>query len=121
MEMNWQYDGAFTFIYSPREGTPASFIKDNVTLDIKNERLQILNAKVNEYSLKNNQKYIGKIVKVLITDRSEKGENMVCGYTETMKLVNLKGTVDDIGKIIDVKILDAKSFSLDGEIVLVNN
>jgi len=116
-----QYDGAFTFIYSPREGTPASFIKDNVTLDIKNERLQILNAKVNEYSLKNNQKYIGKIVKVLITDRSEKGENMVCGYTETMKLVNLKGTVDDIGKIIDVKILDAKSFSLDGEIVLVNN
>ncbi|MDE5539054.1 MAG: tRNA (N6-isopentenyl adenosine(37)-C2)-methylthiotransferase MiaB [Bacilli bacterium] len=117
-----EFDGAFTFIYSPREGTPASKIKDNITLETKNERLQILNNLVNEYSLKHNQEYLGKYVKVLVTGLSEKGENKVCGYTETMKLVNITGASDDIGKIIDVKIIDAKSFSLDGEKeIFINN
>ena len=110
-----QFDGAFTFIYSPREGTPAAKIKDNVDKKTKEERLQRLNEKINEYSLMHNKEYLGKIEKVLIIGSSEKGENMMCGYTETMKLVNIKNALNDFGKIIDVKITDAKSFSLDGE------
>ncbi len=117
-----QFDGAFTFIYSPREGTPAALIKDNITLEMKNKRLQTLNELVNKYSLQNNKKYLGKTVKVLITGLSEKGANKVCGYTETMKLVNISGADNDIGKIIDVTILDAKSFSLDGKKeIFINN
>ena len=57
---------------------------------------------------------LGQTVKVLITDVSEKDDTKVCGYTENMKLVNVDAPKEDIGKIIDVKITEAKSFSLDG-------
>lgn len=112
-----KYDGAYTFIYSPREGTPASKIKDSVDLKTKEERLYRLNELVNKYSLEANKKYVGKNVKVLVEGINEKNSNKTFGYTETMKLVNISGGKDYIGQIIDVKIIDAKSFSLDGEIV----
>lgn len=117
-----KFDGAFTFIYSPREGTPASKIKDNIDLKIKEERLQKLNEKINNYSLMHNKEYLGKKVKVLVIGASEKGENKMCGYTETMKLVNIDGAESDEGKIIEVEITDAKSFSLDGKkVIKINN
>lgn len=117
-----QFDGAFTFIYSPREGTPASKIKDSISLKEKEERLYRLNEIINDYSLKHNKEYIGKTEEVLIIGTSEKGENKVCGYTKTMKLVNVSNAQSDIGKIIDVKITSAKSFSLDGEkVVFIKN
>ena len=117
-----QFDGAFTFIYSPREGTPASKIKDSISLKEKEERLYRLNEIINDYSLKHNKEYIGKTEEVLIIGASEKGENKVCGYTKTMKLVNVSNAQSDIGKIIDVKITSAKSFSLDGEkVVFIKN
>ena len=109
-----QFDSAFTFIYSPREGTPAAKIDDKTPIAVKEERLHKLNKLINNYSLKANQKYIGKTVKVLIEGISEKNDNKVYGYTETMKLVNVENALDKIGQIIDVKITDAKSFSLDG-------
>ena len=63
-----KYDSAFTFIFSPRVGTPAAKMKDDISLEIKNERLQRLNDLVNKYANINNQKYLGKIVNVKITD-----------------------------------------------------
>ena len=57
-----QFDNAYTFIYSPREGTPAANMTDNVPKDVKKKRLAALNAKVGKYALKNNQAYIGKTV-----------------------------------------------------------
>jgi len=110
-----KYDSAFTFIYSPREGTPAAQMEDSIDLKTKEKRLYKLNELVNKYSLENNKKYEGKTVKVLIEGISDKDVNKVFGYTETMKLVNVINAKEDIGKIIDVKITDAKSFSLDGE------
>ena len=112
-----QYDGAFTFIYSPREGTPAAKIKDSISMDIKEKRLHELNEIVNSYSLMNNKKYLNKEVKVLVEGISEKNKDKVYGYTETMKLVNIVGSKELIGKIINVKITEAKSFSLDGEVI----
>ncbi len=109
-----QFDSAFTFIYSPREGTPAAKIDDKTPGYIKEERLHKLNEIINSYSLKANQKYLDKTVKVLIEGVSEKDNTKVFGYTETMKLVNVENASDKIGEIIDVKITDAKSFSLDG-------
>lgn len=111
-----KYDSAYTFIFSPREGTYAATLEDHVSMDEKNRRLQTLNKKVNAYAMEANKKLVGKVVDVLIIGKSEKGEDKVCGYTDTMKLVNVIGSDDLIGKIVPVKILDAKSFSLDGEV-----
>ncbi len=113
-----KFDGAFTFIYSPREGTPASKIKDTIPLEVKEQRLYKLNELINSYSLEHNKKYIGKTEEVLVLGPSEKGEDKVYGYTKTMKLVNVSNAKDDIGKLILVYITDAKSFSLDGEKVI---
>ena len=110
-----EFDSAFTFIYSPREGTPASKMEDKVTLEEKEQRLYKLNELVNDFSLKANKKYLGKIVPVLIEGINEKDDSKVFGYTDTMKLVNVEGCLDKIGKIINVEITDAKSFSLDGK------
>lgn len=112
-----KYDGAFTFIYSPREGTPAAKMKDSISKEVKEKRLQELNRIVNNYSNINNQKYKDTVQKVLVLGVSEKDSNKVYGYTETQKLVNVVGDTSTIGKIIDVKITDAKSFSLDGEAI----
>ena len=112
-----KYDSAFTFIYSPRVGTPAAKMKDCISMDVKEKRLQELNTLVNKYSNEKNQTYLNKIVKVLVTEKSQKGEGKVCGYTEDMKLVNVEAPMETIGQIIDVEITDAKSFSLDGKIV----
>lgn len=116
-----QFDSAFTFIYSPREGTPAAKLDDKISMDVKEKRLQTLNELVNKYSLQANQKYLGKIEKVLIEGTSEKDNNKVFGYTETMKLVNVTNAQNKIGQIIDVKITEAKSFSLDGEAIINEN
>lgn len=112
-----KYDSAFTFIYSKREGTPAAKMEDSTDMKTKEERLHRLNELVNKYSLEANKKYEGKTVKVLIEGISEKDENKVFGYTETMKLVNIVNAKDKIGQIVDIKITSAKSFSLDGELV----
>ncbi len=112
-----KYDSAFTFIYSPREGTPAAKMEDPITMETKEQRLHKLNEVINSYSNAANQKYLNKIVPVLIEGISEKDQNKVFGYTDTMKLVNVIGANDKIGQTINVKITDAKSFSLDGEAI----
>ena len=112
-----KYDGAFTFIFSPRENTPAALMKDELSLEEKENRLHVLNEKINMYSKESNERMVGTIQKVLVTGVSEKDTNKVCGYTENMKLVNIDASKDTIGKIINVKIEEAKSFSLDGIMV----
>ncbi len=111
-----KYDSAFTFIYSPRENTPASKLEDNVTLEEKEQRLYRLNELVNKYSKEANTRILNKVENVLVEGESTKEGNLF-GYTETNKLVNFPGDKSLIGKILKVKIIDAKSFSLDGEIV----
>ena len=115
-----KFDGAYTFIYSPRVGTPAAKLyekdKNRLTERMKEERLYKLNSIINEYSNQSNRKMEGKIFQVLVEGYSNK-EGMVFGYTDTNKLVNFKGNNSLIGKIVPVRIVDAKSFSLDGELV----
>ena len=111
-----KYDSAFTFIYSPRENTPASKLEDNVTLEEKEQRLYRLNELINKYSKEANTRILNRVENVLVEGESTKEGNLF-GYTETNKLVNFPGDKSLIGKILKVKIIDAKSFSLDGEIV----
>ena len=110
-----KFDGAFTFIYSKREGTPAAKMEDSIDLKTKEERLKELNEIVNKYSLEANKKYLNRVLKVLVEGISDKDNTKVFGYTENMKLVNVSNALDKIGEIINVYITDAKSFSLDGE------
>ena len=111
-----KYDLAYTFIYSKREGTPASSMPDSVSSAEKKERLQTLNELINKYAKENNLKYQDEVVDVLIEGHSDKFDNLM-GYTDTMKLVNIKGDKKYIGKIVKVKITDVKTWSLDGEII----
>lgn len=111
-----KYDLAYTFIFSPREGTPASKMKDETSVEVKKERLNRLNELINKYALESNKKMLDKTVDVLITGESlKKGKYM--GYSDNMKLVNVKGDESCLGKIVPVKIMDAKTWSLDGEAV----
>lgn len=109
-----KFDGAFTFAFSKRENTPAALMKETVSEEVKMDRLHRLNEVVNKYSNERNKTYEGKTVKCLVIGLSDKDDTKVCGYTENMKLVNIEGDKSLIGKIINVKITDAKSFSLDG-------
>lgn len=110
-----KFDNAFTFIYSPRENTTAARLKDEVTLAEKEERLHELNDLVNIYFKENNDKLVGTTVPVLVEGVSEK-KGILFGYTDTNKLINFEGDSSVIGKIIDVKVTSAKTWSLDGEI-----
>ena len=109
-----KYDNAYTFIFSPRENTPAAKMKDDVPLKVKEERLARLNETVNKYFLENNKKLVGKTVKVLLEGESEK-KGMLFGYTDTNKLINVEADSNLIGKIIDVEVVEAKTWSLDGK------
>lgn len=111
-----KFDSAYTFIYSKRVGTPAAKMDDNISLNEKEERLYKLNDTINKYAKEANLKLIGQVVSVLLEDVSQKDSSMLMGYTDTMKLVNVKADKKYLGKIVNVKITDAKTWSLDGEI-----
>ncbi|WP_203362381.1 tRNA (N6-isopentenyl adenosine(37)-C2)-methylthiotransferase MiaB [Bacillus sp. REN10] len=111
------FESAYTFIYSPREGTPAAKMKDNVPMEVKKERLQRLNALVNELSAKAMKQYQDQVVEVLVEGESKNNPDILAGYTNKNKLVNFKGPKTAIGKIVKVKITEAKTWSLNGEMV----
>lgn len=110
-----EYDSAFTFIYSKRKGTPADDIVEQINDEVKHERFNRLVDLVNEISARNNKAYYGKVVEVLVEGRSKNDANRLTGRTRTGKLVNFTGNFDSIGKLINVKITEALSFSLNGE------
>ncbi|MBD7907058.1 tRNA (N6-isopentenyl adenosine(37)-C2)-methylthiotransferase MiaB [Sporosarcina gallistercoris] len=111
------FDMAFTYIYSPREGTPAAKMEDNIPLEVKKDRLQRLNKVVNDFSAAGMKPYQGKIVDVLVEGESKRNKEVLSGYTEKSKLVNFRAPANVIGKIVQVRITEAKSWSLDGEFI----
>lgn len=109
-----RFDMAYSFMYSPREGTPAARMDHQISTEVKNARLQELNEHLNRWAKKNNQKYLHQIVKVLCEGRSKKNSQMYSGYSEENKLVNFSGPEGLEDQIVEVEITDVKSFSLDG-------
>ncbi|MBO8427368.1 MAG: tRNA (N6-isopentenyl adenosine(37)-C2)-methylthiotransferase MiaB [Firmicutes bacterium] len=111
------YTSAFTFIYSPRVGTPAAKMKDNVTYEEKVKRFKEL---VKELEIDFNfyaQRMVGNTYEVLVEEVSKKNKNLLSGYTENNKVVHFKGDKSLIGNIVKVKILENHLYSLIGEIV----
>ncbi|HOA63574.1 MAG TPA: tRNA (N6-isopentenyl adenosine(37)-C2)-methylthiotransferase MiaB [Bacilli bacterium] len=112
-----EFEGAFTFIFSPREGTPASRYEDSTPMEEKKKRLYRLNEIVNEGYLKGNKRFEGEVVEVLVEGKSDKNPNLLTGYTPHNKLVNFIGDEFLIGKIVKVKIDKAFTWHLRGKIV----
>ena len=109
-----KYDSAFTFLYSIREGTYAATMKNQVPDDVKHERFQRLLDTLYPIFYEKNLVYQDKIVDVLVEDVSKNDESTLSGRTRSGKLVHFKGDKDLIGEIVDVKINEVKSFTLEG-------
>lgn len=110
-----KFDGAFSFMYSPREGTPASRMDGQIDAAVKKERLHELNEHINHWARENNQKYLHKTVKVLCEGRSKKNDAVYSGYSEENKLVNFTGPEGLENQIVEVEITEVRSFSLNGK------
>ena len=112
-----QYDLAFTFLYYVRKGTVAENMDNHIDEDVKKDRFDRLLAVVNEAATKTAQAYQDKVVEVLVEGVSKKNPEYMMGRNRQNKLVNFKGTEDLIGKLVNVKITEPKSFSLNGEMI----
>lgn len=112
-----EYDSAFTFIYSIRKGTPAEKFEDQIEESEKHRRFDLLVSAVNEISEKKNKAYQDRVEKVLVDGVSKNDKSTLTGRTDGFKLVNFAGKKDLIGSLVDVKITDAKTFSLFGEVI----
>lgn len=114
---NVGYEGAYTFIYSPREGTPAAKMEDHVSMEEKHDRLNRLNEIINEGYKKGHERFLNKVVEVLVDGESKNGEGMMCGYTPNLKLTHFKSNDKSlIGKIVKVKVTEAKTWFMIGEL-----
>ena len=112
-----EYDSAFTFIYSIRKGTPAEKFEDQIEESEKHRRFDLLVSAVNEISEKKNKAYQDRVEKVLVDGVSKNDKSTLTGRTDGFKLVNFAGKKELIGSIVDVRITDAKTFSLFGEVI----
>ena len=109
-----QYDSAFTFLYSVREGTKAATMEDQVPVDVKHERFDRLLDVLYPIVLCKNEQCIGKVFPVLV-ESAENGK--LTGRTEHFRLVHFKGSSELIGEIVNVRITNVKTFHTEGIIV----
>ncbi len=110
------FEGAYTFIFSPRYGTPAANYENNISPFEQKKRLKQLNEVVNKGYLKGSLRFLNKTVKVLVDGVSKSDDTVLAGYSEHNKLVNFKGDPSLVGKIIDIRIKEAKTWFLLGEV-----
>ncbi len=112
-----KFDSAYTFIYSPRKGTPAVNIEDKISIEEKKERLAKLIEIQSKISRMKNDAYIGKVKEVLVEGRSKTNDKVLTGRTRENKIVNFIADEKVIGQLIRVKITKARSWSLEGEVL----
>ncbi len=114
-----RFDQSFSFIYSPRPGTPAASLPDDVPMEIKKQRLSQLQARINEFALEYSQQMVDTVQQVLVHGISKKDTTEVAGRTENNRVVNFDPQGQDIiGRIVPVKITQALSNSLRGELIM---
>lgn len=111
-----RYDAAFTFIYSPRKGTPAAKMVDNVNDKTKHERFDRLLKVVEDGVMFHSSQMVGKTYSVLVDGPSKKDPTMLSGYTESNKLINFKGPAYLKGCIVPVRVIEDHAFSMIGEL-----
>ena len=110
------FDQSFSFIYSARPGTPAAGLADETPLEVKKQRLQYLQARINQQAMTISRSMIGTTQRVLVEKTSKKSDSQVSGRTENMRWVNFDGDTSYIGCFVDVVITEALPNSLRGRI-----
>ena len=110
------FDESFSFIYSPRPNTPAAEMEDNVSKDIKKERLTILQHKLNELSSKISRKMVGSIERCLVLGVSKKNPGELQARTENNRVVNFATDANVVGKFVNLEIVDQLTNSLRGKL-----
>ncbi len=111
------FDHSFSFIYSPRPGTPAADLPDDVPLEVKKARLARLQEQIKQQAQAISQAMVGTVQQVLVERISRKNEQQISGRTENNRVVNFNGGAELIGQFVPVKITEALPNSLQGELV----
>jgi tRNA-2-methylthio-N6-dimethylallyladenosine synthase len=109
------FEFGYTFIYSPREGTPAAGMEDNVPMEVKKKRLQRLNDLMASICREKNEQLIGQSIEVLIEGESKNNPDVLSGRTRTNKLVHLEGPKEWIGQFVQAKVTDAQTWYIKAE------
>lgn len=113
-EMN--FDNSYSFIFSPRPGTPAANLKDDTPMDLKKARLKILQDRIKLQTFRISQEMLGSEQRVLVTGASKRSKSELQGRTDNNRIVNFKGEPWMIGQMVTMKITDVKAYSLRGEV-----
>ena len=111
------FDTSYSFVYSPRPGTPASSLADDVPMAVKKQRLAILQARISQHAMEISRNMVGTTQKVLITGTSRKDKNELAGRTENNRVLNFKGDSRLIGDFVNVTITEVFPNSLRGELL----
>ena len=112
-----EYDNIFSFIYSRREGTPAAKLDFVLTTEEIHNNFNRLLEVQNEISKRKNDAYVGRVERVLVDGVSKNNDNMLSGRCDSSKIVNFRGDEGLVGKYVNVKITEAHTWSLNGELV----
>ncbi len=112
-----RFDIVHTAAYSPREGTKAAVMEGQIDNKVKAARLNEINALQSQIALELNEEYVGRTVEILVDGPAPRGEGSFQGRTKTDKVVIVKGRPELMGRYMDVKIIRASHWSLEGEII----
>ena len=110
------FDHSFSFIYSPRPGTPAASLPDDTPMDVKKKRLSILQSRISQKAAEISAAMVGSIQSILVEGQSKKDPEELRGRTENNRVVNFKGPQKLIGDFVDVEITEALPNSLRGRL-----
>ena len=113
-----RFDNSFSFIFSPRPGTPAANLPDDTPHEVKLRRLQELQAVINNNIKEISEERVGTVQRLLVEGMSKRGNGELMGRTECNRVVNFPGNERLIGQLIDVKITEAMVYTLRGEVVV---
>ncbi len=110
------FDQSFSFLYSARPGTPAAEYPDDIPLEVKQQRLERLQRRINEQAQQISRRMVGTVQRVLVERVSRKDDNQLAGRTENNRVVNFTGSQELIGDFVDLIITEALPNSLRGEL-----
>lgn len=111
------FDFSYSFIYSPRPGTPAAQLPDDVPMEVKKQRLSILQERIMLNARKISENMVGTVQKVLVANTPSKHANQMSGRSENNRFVHFIGSDDLRGKLVNIKITEALTNSLQGELI----
>ena len=113
------FDHSFSFIYSPRPGTPAAQLPDDVSMEVKKQRLNVLQERITANGRRISQEMVGSVQKIIVAKAVDKDPSLMTGRSENNRAVNFPGSRDLIGQMVSVKIHSAMTNTLIGELVSI--